>query len=112
MVAIRTKPTHSTPRPKTRASLRLILGGAKPPVLKDERLSAVEVSRKLVEDFTMLAYEFYWLDQAEEAHLIGILPERRKRPERITQESILNWGKMVIGDNSEVKELYYVTVEI
>jgi len=68
-------------------------------------------SKKLVEDFTMLAYEFYWLDETEEAHFIGILPERRRRPERITRESILNWGKMVIGNNSEVKDIYYVKVE-
>ncbi len=68
--------------------------------------------KKLVEDFTMLAYEFYWLDETEKAHFIGILPERRKKIERITRESVLNWGKMVIGENSEVKELYYVKVEI
>lgn len=60
----------------------------------------------------MLAYEFYWLDETETAHFIGILPERRKKPERITEESILNWGKMVVGDNSEVKEMYYVKVEL
>ncbi len=65
-----------------------------------------------VEDFIMMAYEFYWLDDAEKAHFIGILPERRKKPERITEESILNWGKMAIGENTEVKEMYYVKVEI
>jgi len=68
-------------------------------------------SKKLVEDFTMLAYEFYWLDETQEAHFIGILPERRKNPGRINRDSILNWGKMVIGNNSEVKEVYYVKVE-
>jgi len=64
-----------------------------------------------VEDFTVLAYEFYWLDETEGAHFIGILPERRKKAERITQESILNWGKLVVGDSSKVKEMYYVKVE-
>ncbi len=59
----------------------------------------------------MLAYEFYWVDEIEKAHFIGILPERRKKAERITQESILNWGKMVVGENTEVKEMYYVKVE-
>ncbi len=59
----------------------------------------------------MVAYEFYWLNQKETAHLIGILPERRKKPERITEESILNWGKMVVGENSEVKDMYYVKIE-
>jgi hypothetical protein len=40
----------------------------------------------------MVAYEFYWRDEKGKEHLIGILPERRKNPERITEESIFNWG--------------------
>jgi len=40
-----------------------------------------------VEDYSMVAYEFYWRDDTEGVHFIGILPERRKRPERITQKS-------------------------
>ena len=59
----------------------------------------------------MVAYEFYWRDEAERVHFIGILPERRKMPERITQESVLNWGMMVIGDNSGVNDIYFVRVE-
>jgi hypothetical protein len=58
----------------------------------------------------MLAYEFYCRDKTEGIHFIGILPERRKKPERITQESILNWGKKVIGDDSDV-DIYFVKVE-
>ncbi len=65
-----------------------------------------------MEDFSMMAYEFYWLDDTEKAHFVGILPERRKKPERITEESILNWGQMAVGENTEVKEMYYVKVEI
>jgi len=59
----------------------------------------------------MLAYEFYWFDKAETAHFIGILPERRKKPERITKKSILNWGNKIVGKNSEVKGMYYIKVE-
>jgi hypothetical protein len=58
----------------------------------------------------MVAYEFYWRDETERIHFIGILPERRKKPERITQESILNWGMKVIGDNSGVNNIYFVQV--
>jgi len=65
----------------------------------------------LNEDYNMLAYEFYWRDETEKVHFIGILPERRERPERITKESILNWGRMVIGDDSDVKDIYFVEVE-
>ncbi len=59
----------------------------------------------------MVAYEFYWRDETERVHLIGILPERRKKPERITEESVLNWGLKVIGDNSGVDDIYFVQVE-
>jgi hypothetical protein len=59
----------------------------------------------------MVAYEFYWRDEAERIHFIGILPERRKKLERITQQSILNWGRKVIGDNSGLNNIYFVQVE-
>jgi len=67
--------------------------------------------REQVEDRKMVAYEFYWRDGTGKEHLIGILPERRKNPERITEEAILNWGWEVIGDNSNVNNLYFVQVE-
>jgi hypothetical protein len=41
----------------------------------------------------VVAYEFYWLDLKGDHEIIGVLPERRNKPERITQESILNWGR-------------------
>jgi len=59
----------------------------------------------------MVAYELYWSDQEGKENLIGILPERRKNPERITKESILNWGWKIIGDNSDVKNIYFIPVE-
>ena len=36
----------------------------------------------------MVAYAFYMFEKIEKVHFIGLLPERRKNPERITQESI------------------------
>jgi len=60
----------------------------------------------------MLAYKLYKNDQAEEANLIGILPERRKDQKRITEESILKWGKEVIGDYSEIQNIYFVQIEM
>jgi hypothetical protein len=59
----------------------------------------------------MIAYEFYWYDETGKEHFIGILPERRNKPERITKESVLNWGRKIIGDNSEVNDIYFVQVE-
>ncbi len=63
------------------------------------------------EGYSMVAYEFYWRDEAERVHFIGILPERRKKTERITQESVLNWGMKVIGDTSGINDIYFVQVE-
>ena len=60
----------------------------------------------------MMAYEFYWRNDKEKEHLIGILPERRKNPERITRKSIMNWGKKILGDHSEVENLYFIEVEM
>ena len=39
----------------------------------------------------MVAYEIHWLDEMGRDHLIGILPERRRKPERITLGSIFGW---------------------
>jgi hypothetical protein len=60
----------------------------------------------------MVVYKLYRDDQTEEPNLIGILPERRKDRERITKESILNWGKEVTGENSDINNLYFVQMEM
>jgi hypothetical protein len=60
----------------------------------------------------MTAYEFYRRDEKGNNHFIWILPERRKNPKRITQESIMNWGKKAAVDNTEVKDLFFVRVEL
>jgi hypothetical protein len=59
-----------------------------------------------------VAYEFYCCDETGKEHHIGILPERRKNPERITEESILNWVSKVIGSHSDVKNIYFAQVEM
>ncbi len=60
----------------------------------------------------MEAYEFHWRDKTGKEYLIGILPERRKKLERITQQSILNWGWKVRGHDSDIKDLYFIRVKI
>jgi hypothetical protein len=60
----------------------------------------------------MVAYEFYWRDEEEKEHFIGILPERRKNLKRITEDSVLNWGWKVIGNNPDVNNIYFVRVEM
>ncbi len=62
--------------------------------------------------YNMIAYEFYWRDETDKEHFIGILPERRENPERITVESVLKWGWKVIGDDADVNKIYFVQTEI
>ena len=60
----------------------------------------------------MLVYEFYRRDETGRDVFIGILKERRKAPERITEESILNWGRKIIGDNTEVGDVYFYISDV
>ena len=60
----------------------------------------------------MVAYEFYWRDPQQEFHLIGILPERRKNSERITEDSIMRWGKIILGENAELTNVLFPQVTI
>jgi len=60
----------------------------------------------------MVAYEFYWLDPTGGYQIIGVLPERRTNPERITQESIMNWGEKIFGRDLRAENLFFVQVTL
>ena len=60
----------------------------------------------------MRAYEFYWEDKEEKEHFLGILPERRKNPERITEESILNWGRAISGEWVRFNKIKFNLLEL
>ena len=60
----------------------------------------------------MVAYELYWLNSIGECDLIGVLPERRKNPMRITKDSITNWGRMLVGDNVDSEDIIFRPVTI
>jgi len=60
----------------------------------------------------MVAYEFYLADDKDEFHLLGILPERRNDPLRITRESILNWGKLIMGEDVDLSGFYFIQIEV
>ena len=47
----------------------------------------------------MIAYEFYRRVPGGEDCLLGILPERRRNPERITPESITKWARLLVNSN-------------
>jgi hypothetical protein len=58
----------------------------------------------------MIAYEFYWRDPTTSYQPIGIQPERRKDPARITQESISNLARKLIGDNLDANNILFVKI--
>ncbi len=59
----------------------------------------------------MIAYEFYSRD-ADGVHLVGILPERRKDPRRITRESIMKWGREIAGPFTDLSTLLFIEINI
>ena len=58
---------------------------------------------------TMIAYEFYWVDKKGQSTFYAILPERRKNTRRITEESIMKWGRMVCPNSGPI---YFTRVEV
>ncbi len=60
----------------------------------------------------MIAYEVYWVDSNGEHQIIGVLPERRKHPMRITKESVLNWGIMLLGNDVDSKNIFFKQITI
>jgi len=60
----------------------------------------------------MMAYEFYFRNKIKGDELIGILPERRKRQERVSQESVMKWAKIVFGETLDVSNIYFVPISL
>ena len=60
----------------------------------------------------MVAYELYLYDKVEGYKLIGILPERRKDPKRITKESVLKWGRMLLSGSADDKNIMFKQMTI
>ena len=60
----------------------------------------------------MIAYEFHLHDPVKGSGLAGILLEKRKNPERITQESVMQWGKKFVRKDFNRKDIYFIQVTI
>jgi hypothetical protein len=60
----------------------------------------------------MVAYAFYMFEEIEKVHFIGILPERRKNPKRITQESISNFVRTFLGSEADVNNLFFIEITV
>jgi len=61
----------------------------------------------------MVGYEFYCCDAINGNYqLVGILPERRKNPARITHESVINWGRNLLGDKMDGDDIFFVQIKM
>ena len=60
----------------------------------------------------MVAYEFYWRDSVEGYQYIGTLPERRMNSARITEESVMNWARELLGDSVNSDNLFFIPITI
>ena len=58
----------------------------------------------------MLAYELYTFNKKKGYEFIGVLPERRKNPTRMTEDSVMSWGKTLLGDNVDSKNMFFKRV--
>jgi hypothetical protein len=57
------------------------------------------------------AYEFYRRVPCGEDRLIGVLPERRRDPTRITHQSIMKWARILAPEDFLRDQVYFVRVE-
>ncbi len=60
----------------------------------------------------MLVYELYVFKKKRGYDLIGVLPERRKNPARITKNSVMNLVKMLSSDDADIKDIFFKPVRI
>ncbi len=60
----------------------------------------------------MIAYEFYWLNSKRDCQILGVLPERRKHPERLARESITHWGEKFFGKNLNPEDIFFIQIMI
>lgn len=60
----------------------------------------------------MLAYELYTFNKEKGYEIVGVLPERRKDPMRITDASVTKWGKTLLGDLVDSKNVFFRRVAI
>jgi len=56
----------------------------------------------------MIVYKFYLRDAIKGDIFLGALPERRKNPQRITDESIINWGRKYFGKNGKDEDIFFI----
>ncbi|MCJ7783751.1 MAG: hypothetical protein MUP41_07435 [Desulfobacterales bacterium] len=64
----------------------------------------------------MTVYKFYLRDAIKGDIFLGALPERRKNPQRIieesTEESVMNWGRTYFGKNGKDEDIFFIKTDL
>ncbi len=58
----------------------------------------------------MVLYKFYLRDAEKGDIFLGSLPERRRNPQRITEESIINWGRTYFGKYAKNGDIFFIKI--
>jgi len=56
----------------------------------------------------MILYKFYLSDSIASVIFLGALPERRRNVKRITDQSIINWGRKYFGGNGKDDDIFFI----
>jgi hypothetical protein len=56
----------------------------------------------------MIVYKFYLRDAKNGDIFLGALPERRKNPQRITDEFIINWGRTYFAKYAKGQDIFFI----
>ena len=73
--------------------------------------SAAALWMECEEEKQSVFYEFYWNDPIKGYEFVGTLPERRQDPQRITEESIIAWGKKsFFGLDANTARIFFIRV--
>jgi len=70
------------------------------------------LSANHLKDKRMIAYAIYVFEEIEKVHFIGLLPERRKNLERITQESISVFVRTFLGNEGDIDNLFFIEIAL
>jgi hypothetical protein len=70
-------------------------------------------NQNCMEELPMKAYEVYEQNPVTgNKVMIGILPERRKDLSRATKESVLNWGRVLLGNKAKNTDIFFIEIRL
>ena len=58
----------------------------------------------------MVAYKFYLRDEMKGIGYVGVFPERRKDPKRITNRSVIDYGRIILGHDLKFEDIFYKVI--